>query len=167
MHLMANQLTFTVLVSGLHKSELPPLTVKMAMAWKKKKKKGRRQIWEILCYWWIDDRLWWGWWSQNHVGILPGDFCAQRGEQSGWYSQDISFFFFFFEIVRSSRDPTLSPPAKIHPLQFSKLNFRAGRCKRRSNSARCQEHSSGCWIQYSFYLWFKSHYIFRIFWDTN
>lgn len=35
LHLMANQLTFTVLVSGLYKSELPPLTVKMATAWKK------------------------------------------------------------------------------------------------------------------------------------
>lgn len=37
MHSMANQLTLTVLVSGLYKSELPPLTVKMATAWKKKR----------------------------------------------------------------------------------------------------------------------------------
>lgn len=35
-HIMANQLTFTVHVSGLHKSELPPLTLKMATTWKKR-----------------------------------------------------------------------------------------------------------------------------------
>ncbi len=37
---MANQLTFAVLVSRLHKSELPPLTVKMATVWKKKERGG-------------------------------------------------------------------------------------------------------------------------------
>lgn len=42
-HLMANQLTFAVLVSRLYKSELPPLTVKMARAWKKKKKSERER----------------------------------------------------------------------------------------------------------------------------
>lgn len=42
-HLMANQLTFAVLVSRLYKSELPPLTVKMARAWKKKKKEWERE----------------------------------------------------------------------------------------------------------------------------